>query len=198
MKKIDGVISLIIGFLIGVFFAVILWSAGLKTPFLFVLPFIFSPLASLGMFLASFLGKKILIIYQGGKFVLVGALNTFVDFGVLNFLMFSTSIFSGTGYSLFKAFSFFCSVVNSYFWNKFWTFEQKETGIVKPGEFGKFLAIAGIGFILNVSIASFVVNIIGPQFGISKELWGNFGAFIAILCVFLWNFFGYKLIVFKK
>ncbi|MDD4201763.1 MAG: GtrA family protein [Candidatus Paceibacterota bacterium] len=198
MKKIDKIISPIIGFLIGVFFLVILWSAGLKNNLLFALPFVFSPLAFLGMFVASFLGKKFLIFYQGGKFLLVGALNTFVDFGVLNFLMFSTSIFSGAGYSFFKALSFFCSVVNSYFWNKFWTFEQKETGVIKTSEFGKFAGIAGIGFALNVAIASFVVNAIGPQFGVSEELWSNFGAFIAILCVFLWNFFGYKLFVFKK
>ena len=198
IKKTDAIISSIIGFLIGVFFLIIVRSAGFNQSFLYLLPVIFSPLSLLGMFIATIIGKKIRVIYQIAKFVLVGALNTFVDFGVLNFLMFSTSIFSGTLYSYFKAISFICSVVNSYFWNKFWTFEEKKKEIIKGREFLKFVLVAGTGFVLNVSIASFIVNAIGPQFGISKELWGNVGAFIAIICVFLWNFVGYKLFVFKK
>ncbi len=197
IKKIDKIISPIIGFLIGIFFVVILWSTGFRMTVIFFVPFVFSFLSLVGMFIATLIGKRFLIIYQASKFVLVGALNTFVDFGTLNALMFATGIFSGLGYSFYKAISFSCSVINSYFWNKFWTFEQKETGI-KGKEFGKFVLIAGLGFVLNVSIASFVVNVIGPQFGASEEIWGNIGAFIAVLCVFLWNFLGYKLLVFKK
>lgn len=198
MKKIDGIISLVIGFLIGCFFIIVIKSIGFEVPFLFSFPFVFSLLSVLGMFFVSFVGKRFLIIYQAGKFVLVGALNTFVDFGVLNMLMMIFGIASGWPYSVFKGISFSCSVVNSYFWNKFWTFQKKDTGIAKAGEFGKFAVVAGTGFILNVSIASFVVNAIGPQFGLSEELWGNVGAFVAVLCVFTWNFLGYKLIVFKK
>ena len=154
-------------------------------------------LSVLGIFIASFLAKKIPVLLQFAKFVLVGALNTFIDLGVLNLLMFIFSISAGWLYSLIKAVSFTCSVIHSYFWNKFWTYEQKETG-VKGKEFGKFFLVAGTGFFLNVSIASFVVNILGPQFGLSAEIWANVGAIIATICVFMWNFLGYKFIVFKK
>lgn len=160
-------------------------------------PLILPVLSVLGIFIASLLGKKIPVLFQLAKFVLVGALNTFVDLGVLNLLMFIFSISAGWLYSVFKAISFTCSVIHSYFWNKFWTYGKKDTK-VGAGEFGKFFLIAGIGFFLNVGIASFVVNVIDPQFGLSPEIWANVGAIIATICVFMWNFLGYKFIVFKK
>lgn len=196
--KTDLIISSIIGFLIGCFFIIVLKGIKVEIPYVIFLPIIFSILSILGMIVALFLKRWMLMIYQVAKFLLVGALNTFVDFGVLNILMLSFGVASGWPYAVFKGFSFSCSVVNSYFWNKFWTFEQKKTGILEKGEFLKFAIVAGTGFVLNVSIASFVVNVIGPQFGLSAEAWGNVGAFVAVLCVFMWNFLGYKLLVFKK
>lgn len=160
-------------------------------------PIIFPILSVLGVFVASFLGRRISALFQLAKFVLVGALNTFVDFGILILLLTIFGVAAGLLYSISKAFSFSCSVVNSYFWNKFWTFGKKETKGAGR-EFGKFYLIAGIGFLLNVGIASFIVNIIGPKFGLSVEIWAMVGAFIAILCVFMWNFLGYKFLVFKK
>lgn len=154
-------------------------------------------LGLLGIFIASFLGRRIPALFQLAKFVLVGALNTFVDFGILILLLTIFGVTAGLLYSVSKAFSFSCSVVNSYFWNKFWTFGKKETKGAGR-EFGKFYLIAGIGFLLNVAVASFVVTIIGPQFGLSGEIWAMVGAFIAVLCVFIWNFTGYKFIVFKR
>ena len=200
MKKSNIVVPLIIGEAIALIFLAV--SVSLKLPEIVeewkkYFPIVFPILSLGGVFVAYLLGKKIPVLFQLAKFVLVGALNTFVDLGVLNLLMFVFNVFSGVLYTFFKAFSFICSVVNSYFWNKFWTYEQKKTG-VKGKEFGKFFLIAGTGFFLNVAIASFVVNIIGPQFGFSAELWGNIGAIIATICVFMWNFLGYKFLVFKK
>ena len=73
------------------------------------------------------------------KFLLVGVLNTGIDFGVLNLLMFSTGITSGFYYPIFKAISFICGVINSYIWNKRWTF-QKGNKLGKK-EFSKFFTI---------------------------------------------------------
>jgi len=161
------------------------------------LPIILPVLAFAGIFVASFLAKKVLSLFQLAKFLLTGILNTFVDIGVLTFLMVVSGFFSGWPYVFFKAISFTCAVINSYFWNKFWTYEKKEIkGAGK--EFGKFYLITGIGFLLNISIASFVVNIVGPKFGLTAEVWAYVGAIFAVLCVFMWNFLGYKFLVFKK
>lgn len=201
MKKTDIIYPLIIGELVALIFLAI--SRFLVLPEIVIkagkfFPIILPILSVLGVIIASFLGRKILALFQLAKFVLVGILNTFIYLGALNLLMAVFGISKESWfYSGFIAVSFCCSVVNSYFWNKFWTYEQKET-VVSGGEFGKFFLITGIGFILNVSIASFVFRIIGPQFGLSVKIWANIGAIIATVCVFMWNFLGYKFLVFKK
>jgi len=197
MKKVDAIISPIIGFLIGVFFFIVLKMLQIDIPQSWLLLIIFPPLTLFGLFVASFIGKKFLAIYQMAKFLLVGALNTFVDLGVLNLLMWISGIYAGIFYSIFKGISFLIATINSYLWNKHWTFEKRER-VFAPGEYFKFLVIVTIGLLINVTIASFVVNVIGPQFGIKSELWANVGAFAAILIAWVWNFLGSKFIVFKK
>jgi len=201
MKKADIILPLIIGEAVALIFLAI--SRFLALPEIVIkagkfFPIILPILSVLGVWVAIFLGKKIPVIFQLAKFVLVGILNTFIYLGALNLLI---SVFGISekdwSYSIFVTLSFICSVINSYFWNKFWTYGKKETG-VGGTEFGKFFLITGIGFVLNVSIASFVFKIIGPQFGLSVEIWANIAAVVATVCVFIWNFLGYKFIVFKK
>ena len=160
-------------------------------------PIILPVLAVLGILFASLLGRKIFAIFQFYKFALTGTLNTFIDLGIFNFLMWSFSISAGLPLSVFKALSFSVGVVNSYFLNKFWTFKKKET-TAGAKEFSKFYLITGVGFLINVGIFSLIVNFVSPQFGLSEELWANVGAIIATLCVCAWNFLCYKFIVFKK
>jgi len=146
-----------------------------------------------------------LVIKQAGKFVLVGILNTLIDLGVLNLLIFITGIASGFGYSAFKGISFTVAVVNSYILNKFWTFsafakasaDKKSSG----REFSQFFIVSVIGFGINVGVASLVVNVIGNPFtfsGVSDTIWANVGAIVATFCAMAWNFLGYKFIVFKS
>ncbi|HUW72093.1 MAG TPA: GtrA family protein [Candidatus Humimicrobiaceae bacterium] len=197
MKKTDAIISPVIGLFIGVFLFISLRTLQINISQSWLLIIIFPPLTLFGLFTASIIGKKFSALYQIAKFVLVGALNTMIDLGALNFLMSISGIYTGVFYSIFKGLSFLTASTNSYFWNKHWTFEKREEAFVRQ-EYFKFLVIVGIGFLINVGIATFVVNIIGPQFGISEELWANVGAFVAILFAWVWNFTGAKFIVFKK
>lgn len=197
MKKTDIIISPIIGFFIGVFFFILFKTLQINIPQSWLLLIVFPPLTLLGLFVASIIGKKVLAIYQMAKFVLAGALNTMVDLGVLNFLMWRFEIYVGGLYPILVGISFLVASVNSYFWNKHWTFRQRKETFA-PREYLKFLIILIGGLLLHVIIASFVVNVIGPQFGISVKLWANIGKFIAVLIAFVWNFLGAKFIVFKK
>jgi len=201
-RRNDYIIAAIIGVLCAVLIFPIVKNLEMEVPFLWLAIVILPLLAVGGLILAAWLGARIKIIYQFAKFVLVGALNTFFDWGILNWLMFWLAITSGPFYSVFKAISFLIATINSYFWNKFWTFKKSPVaGEEKKAvgkEFLQFFIVSVIGFALNVGLAHFIVNIWGVQGNISEALWANFGALGGTLAGLLWNFLGYKLIVFKK
>jgi putative flippase GtrA len=196
MRKLDAALGVSIGFFNGIFFYFLLGQIGIFFPYLWLLIIIFPFLGLIGMYLASLIGKKFLSFYQIAKFFLVGTLNTFIDLGVLNFFIWISGIAKGIFYSFFKTISFLAAVTNSYFWNKYWTFEKREKP--KKEEFLKFLTFTTIGLFINVGIASFIVNIIGPKFGITEKIWASFGAIVAAFFAFLWNFSSSKFLVFKK
>lgn len=153
-------------------------------------------LAPFALFIAYLLGKIIPVLYQFAKFSAVGTLNSFIDFGVLNLLIFLTNIAVGWWFTIFKAISFLCATTNSYFWNRYWTFESNTKP--KVDEAAKFYSIAIIGGFLNVSVASYIVNgVTRPEF-ISVNLWANIAALCGIFSALIWNFIGYKFLVFKK
>jgi putative flippase GtrA len=164
--------------------------------FYWLVPIILPVLAGLGLWLAWLVGKKVLFIWQGAKFILVGILNTFIDLGILNFLIWISGYSAGWFFALFKSLSFSLATFNSYLWNKFWTFEKKTK--IEGREFGKFYLATAIGFLLNVGGASFLVNIIGPQFGLTSKLWANASALVGVLLGAIWNFSSYKFLIFKK
>jgi len=197
MKKKDAIISLVIGLSIGIFFSIILKNIGIEIVSSWVLVITFPFLALLGMFVVSIIGKRFITILQVGRFILVGALNTFIDLGILNALIWFSGITAGLWFSVFKSISFLVATVNSYFWNKHWTFEKGGNGFA-GGEFSKFLVVTAIGMLVNVGIASLIVNVVGVQFGVSKEMWATIGAVTASLFAWAWNFLSSKFIVFKK
>ena len=196
MKKSDLIIALVIGELIALFSFSIFKNLELKIDWLYWIWPVFMPIfCAACLWFASVLAKKLSFIWQLAKFVLVGVLNTLIDVGITSFLMLVTGINRGTFYSIFKGFSFIVSVINSYFWNKHWTFGKKQEKSRK--EIIQFFAVSVIGFGINVASASVIVNIIGPQLGLSPEIWGSVGAIGAAFCSMAWNFLGYKFIVFK-
>lgn len=154
-------------------------------------------LAIIGIYVAEFLSRYFKVIWQLAKFLLVGTSNVFVDLGVLGLLQFITGIAIGYWYSLFKAISALFAILNSYFWNKFWSFEQKDNSQAGK-EALKFFAVAGSGIIVNNAIASYMVNVMRPQMGISLQGWGIIAGVVAAIIVFVWDFLGYKFFVFKK
>ena len=156
------------------------------------------PLAALAcLYIAYLLGQKIPIIFQVAKFISVGILNTLIDWGILTVQVILTGINVGFGYSIFKSISFMVAVFNSFVWNKYWTFKKNDTGKTQQ-ELLQFLLLSLVGFCINVGVASFVVNVIGPQGGISRNLWATVGGAVATMFSMVWDFVVYKFIVFKK
>jgi putative flippase GtrA len=159
--------------------------------------FIIFPILSLfGLWIGYLIGKKYLFVFQVAKFLLIGVLAVLVDLGVLNVLMSLFGIAAGWGFVLFKAVSFIVATFSKFWGNKFWAFERAETK--KMGrELLQFYVVTLVGMAVNVGVASFVVNSVGPQFGLNLQVWANIGAIVAAVAGAAWNFLGYKFVVFK-
>ncbi|PIZ89412.1 MAG: hypothetical protein COX89_01740, partial [Candidatus Nealsonbacteria bacterium CG_4_10_14_0_2_um_filter_37_10] len=171
MKKIDIILALVIGEVIAWFFYGILKNLGFEIRFLGLILVIFFPiLALLGIWIAWLLGKKFLWIFQAAKFLLIGALATLVDLGVLNLLIWISGLAAGLPFSIFKGISFIVATCSKYLGDKFWAFEKMEKiGIGK--EFNQFFIVTLIGLGINIGAASLIVNVAGPQFGLTEKIW---------------------------
>lgn len=149
-----------------------------------------------GLFVGGLIGKKIPVFLQIAKFGEVGVFNTFFDWGIVNLLMLITGIFAGFWFSVFNVISFILANIASFFWNKHWIFSSSDKQAVKS--FLQFFVVSLIGMGIKVGVASLIVNVIGAQMGISQELWANVGLAFATAFSMIWNFLGYKFIVFKS
>lgn len=156
----------------------------------------FTILAPLALFILAWLGKFIPVLYQFGKFAAVGTLNTFVDIGVLSLEILVLGTPGILIYVIFKTVSFLAATTNSFLWNKFWTFDSQEPA--NSSQTAKFYAVAVIGFLLNVGLASYVFGGVANPKGISPDLWAKIAALAGVAAAFLWDFLGYKYFVFKK
>lgn len=175
------------------------------------LPILFPVACLIFIFIANIISRKIMVVHEIAKFILVGGLNTLVDWGILSFLILASKnagtasnkvlfeVFSVTivYYSIFKAISFLIATTNSYIWNKFWTFSRKTTETVGR-EFMQFVVVSVIGFLINVGIASSVFKFIAAPRNFNLDQWGLIAAAIATIISLIWNFIGYKFIVFEK
>ncbi len=215
-SKRDYIFGIAAGFLIGLLLMPILQTANpvlyesLKLK-LILIP-IFTVLVPIGLVIASWIGQRFSIIWQLAKFIVIGVLNTLVDLGALAF-MFSLAYLTGaaiassdilltfvipiTFFILYKSLSFIVANINSYFWNKYWTFgteNDKKTST----EFTQFFLVSLIGFIINVSASSFIFSFFHKIGGLTADQWGLIGGAIGSISGLAWNFIGYKFIVFKK
>jgi len=198
MKKIDIVLALVTGEVAAWLFYAILKNLELEIKFLWLILVVLLPILTVaGLWVAWYLGKKFLWIFQAAKFLLVGVVATLVDLGVLNLLMLGSGIATGLYFSIFKGVSFIVATCSKYLGDKFWAFEKMEKAGMRK-EFGQFFAVTLVGLAINVGIASLVVNLFGSPFGMSEKLWANIGGIIAAFAAGIWNFVGYKFIVFKK
>jgi putative flippase GtrA len=173
--------------------------------YLAIVPF-FLIATPFGLVIGHMIGRKISFIWQLSKFGVTGVLNALVDLGTLSILTFffrayynidSKDIAFGviTFYSIYKSASFIIANINSYFWNKHWTFHQEDR---KGSEFLQFFIVSIIGFAINVIVASLIFESIAASIGISADQAGLIGAVVGSVAGLAWNFIGYKFLVFKK
>jgi len=198
MKKIDIILAVISGLGLGLLLSWLLKGFGIEMRFLnWLLPVFFPILAVFAIWLCYLIGKKYLFVFQLGKFLLIGIFFALIDLGVLDVLIKIFGITEGLAYSVFVATSFVIVTSVKYVGDKFWAFEKMEKEAMGT-EFGKFFIITLISGGIQTGIASLLVNTLGPQFGASSLIWANVGKIAGIAVASVWNFLGYKFIVFKK
>ncbi len=121
--------------------------------------------------------------YQLLRFGLVGVLNTLVDFGVYQLL-----VWLGLHYALAQCLSYSCGLLNSYFFNSRWTFRQEKKYTQK--EFLRFLLVN----LCSLALSVLLLRLCYEALGIESNL---IAKGIVTVFVMLVNFIANKLFVFK-
>lgn len=197
VTKQDYAIAALVGFLVGVFAIPTAVNLGIKSrAALLVLPLAVPPLWILGVWLGGFLSRWLPFMAQLGKFAAVGFLNAAIDFGILNLLSIASGITKGFVLGGVNVPGFAAAVINSYFWNKFWVFKDRDDQSVLS-DFPTFLAVTMVGLIINSGAVVVITTDIPPLFGASESAWLNFAKAAAAAVSLAWNFLGYKFIVFR-
>ena len=194
----DTMLALTVGFMTGALSIPVVINLGIALPIPdLCLPLVVAALFAIAILAAGLVAGRFLSLLEFTKFAVVGVLNSGVDFGLLNSLILVTGVVSGAGFLAFKSISVTVAVVNSYFWNKFWTFEAAKSAGTRR-ELSAFLVVTLLAVGLNVVGAHVIVNVIGAPRGISTRLWANIGAISGAGLTLFTNFFGYKFYVFRK
>lgn len=209
--KKDYINSGIIGFFFGLFSIPILKNIEFDflplnlTTYAAIVIF-FTVFAIIAIWIAIKISKKIPVIFEVAKFAAVGAFNTFLDWGVSNALILLLLYMgivqmdgdilgiSDQALGTLKGISFLVATTGSYFWQKYWTFKSEKESTGK--EFLTFLVVSGIGMAINILVAVTIKNI--NPFELSEARAINVGFALATIASLVWNFLGYKFVVFKK
>ena len=133
-------------------------------------------------------GRARLWIQQALRFGVVGCLNTLVD-AVLYLALTRSLPFFALYPALAKAFSYSAGVLNSFYWNKNWTF-RSQAGRAGWKAFLPFVLVNLLGVLINAAAMQICLDALS----FSEAL-----AFISATGVTLaWNFLASKWIVFRK
>lgn len=199
------------------------------------------------------------VILQLLKFACIGALNTAVDFIILNFLTVSLSITGGWQLAAINTVGVIVAILQSYFWNRSWAFGV-DVGVRLWKQFSHLVLVGGLGFLSFVAVLlgagsnapasyfglllfafvviqlAFIITfhlqrnqqasslefekfvlvslvgvginslilwvgvevLTGMNLPVAEALVKNIAKFGAVLVSLVWNFIGYKFLVFKR
>ena len=129
-------------------------------------------------------------------FSFIGIVNTVIDLAVLNILIWFTHTGqSGFRYTEYKTISFLAALLNSYLLNRHWTFAKVPKKRMGP-EAVQFFLVSVVGAALNIGSASVVASYLHPGLGLEKY-WPSISALSGTLWGLVFNFVGYKYLVFS-
>ena len=199
MKIIDVIFALIGGRIISFLVNDFLKGAGIQLgPYYYFISWLAFPFFTLFCLWAAYqIGRRFLFIFQAAKHVLVGAVVTVVDLKIFEILLWIVGLFTASGSLVIKGVSFIAATILKYFGNKYWAFNKPEKENLSK-EIIQFLFITLMGLVLDVASFYYLTEIMAPQFELSHSSWIKASVVLAAFTAALWNFLGYKFLVFKK
>ncbi|MDD3480651.1 MAG: GtrA family protein [Patescibacteria group bacterium] len=147
-------------------------------------------------------------VKQAGKFGIVGVSNTVIDLAVYNLLIFGFGMYEVSA----SVISVSLAIINSYIWNKRWTFQDRSRDDI-PVEFIKFVSFSLVGLGIQAAViwlladkwlasgefAYSIVDFIGLDAIFSSEfVIANWAKAWGIGLALIWNFVAYKNWTFKS
>ena len=117
------------------------------------------------------------------RYSVVGASGTAIDFCVLILLV------EALGIPPLPASipAFLLAVINNYLLNRYWTYRNKESALIK--QMAKFLAVSLVGLLINSSLMYLLLEI---------GLWYVLAKILIIGVVIIWNFSANSMWTFRK
>ena len=125
---------------------------------------------------------KKLLSKQGFRFLMVGGINTAVGYGAYALL-----IFFGLQYLIANTISTIIGVINSYLWNRFFTFKSKDKAL---GEMARFVLVYLVSYCASMLFLYLIVG----KLGLNTYLAG----ILNIVLTTTVSWFGHKNFSFKK
>lgn len=132
-------------------------------------------------------------IWQFLRFCVVGSSNAVIDFGVLNLLLWmypTTDLWQTLGYN---SIAVALASTNSFFWNKYWTFQQRNP--ITAQEAYRFVVLASGTTLMNDALM-WLLGRVFPSIMTSSLIGANALKLAAIIGTMSISFFGMRLWVF--
>jgi putative flippase GtrA len=198
-RKIDYAIGGLVGFFAGVAAIPTAYAVGVHAPLvLLALPWVGAVCIVAGVWLGGLLSRWMPVFAQLARFAAVGILNTAIDFGVLNLVSRALGITAGFILGGVNIPGFAVAVVNSYFWNKLWVFRDHRQDQPVMSDFPTFFAVTLVGVGINSGLVILLTTYLPILSGLAPSARLNLAKIVATMATLIWNFLGYKLVVFRR
>ena len=129
------------------------------------------------------------------QFSLVGGLNTLVDLVVLNGLLLLFPTTSTMTLLSYNALAYSLGAINSFFWNKYWTFKHKQGTTLK--ELVRFMMTTLLGMGWSTCVLWLASSVLHPL-AVNATLWANTAKIVSVASSALLSYLGMRLWVFVR
>src|SRR5260370_19659570 len=135
------------------------------------------------------------ILVQFIRFCVVGGLNTFVDVLVFNLLVWGLPTQDSGLLVVYNSLAFLIGAVNSFCWNKLWTFKQRSSAT--NDQLTRFALVTSLGIICNDAFLWLATTILN-SLSLNGFLWVNVAKVSAIVGSVGVSYVGMRFSVFTK